>query len=109
MRWMLFCVGVLLLLPACSPDKGFGPSKEVSVDDYGAEWPLTVTSAVLGCEPGDIAMLTVDGHSYPLDTGMDANEVHPDLERIWAKDPQVGSTERRDLSPLVTDAMELCD
>lgn len=103
---MLPCLSLLLLLPACSPDQGFA-TREVSRDDYGAQWPLTVEEGVLACEPGDVATVTVSGRSYALKALSGGDDVPADFRRIWAHVPQSGS--RSDLSPLVEDAEALCD
>lgn len=106
MRRTLPCLGLVLLLAACSSDKGFS-TREVSHDDYGQKWPLTVKQGVLACEPGDVATLTVSGRSYDLDSVSTGQNVPLGLRRIWAHDPDGGS--RITLEPLATDARALCD
>lgn len=105
MRQLVCCLGALLVLSACSTDQGF-PSQKVSRDDYGSAWPLTVNGGVLACEPGDVATFTVNGHSYELDPRATPESVSSGFERIWAKDQ---ASVRLDLSPLVGDALALCD
>ena len=104
---LLPCLGLLLLplLPGCASDQGF-ETREVSREDYGATWPLTVEDAVLGCEPGGVATLTVGGRSYGL-AGLSAGEDVPTgFRRIWAEDPEGAGS---DLSALADDAGALCD
>jgi hypothetical protein len=109
MRWTSGCLSLILLLSACSFDKGFGPTEHVSADDYGDAWPLTAESAVLGCEPGEYIVLTIEGHSHRIDTITDPDDAHPGLKRFWAEDPDAEIGARLSLAPLVDDGTALCD
>ena len=105
-RRLLPYLGVLLLLPACSSGKGFA-EKEVSRADYGAKWPLTTDDGLIGCEPGNVLTFTTNGRTYGLQRVSAGIAVPAGFRRIWAHDASSGA--RRDLSPLVDDARELCD
>jgi uncharacterized protein DUF2511 len=107
-RGLLCWVGVLLLIPACSPDKGV-ETKDVSEGDYGSRWPLTIDTAVLACEPGEVPTITVGGHTFRIDTINEPADAHPKFRRIWADSSQQDDGSRRDLAPLVDDAKALCD
>lgn len=107
MRIVLPCLGVVLLLGACSYDKGFGPSERVDAVDYGSEWPLTVDSAVLTCDPGGALFITIDGRSFGLD-GITEQNAPFKFERFWATGPAGGVT-YKDLSPLLRSAQALCE
>lgn len=107
MRRLIPCLGVVLLLGACSPDKGFGPAEEVEADDYGSDWPLTVDSALVNCGPGGGLLIQIDGRSFGL-AGITDENVPPAFERVWASDPSRGDA-HMDLSPLVEDARALCE
>ena len=105
------CLGLLaaLLLASCSSDKGFA-TLEVSRDDYGAKWPLTVDRGVLACEPGEVATFTTpQGRSYGLEGMASEGDATAGFRRIWAADREGSSQSRSDLSPLVDDALALCD
>ena len=108
MRLVIPCLGVVLLMGACSPDKGFGPSEEVHADDYGTDWPLTVDSALLNCAPGGGLLIQIDGRAFGLDDGITDENVPPKFERVWATDPSRGNA-HKDLSPLINDAQALCE
>jgi hypothetical protein len=99
-----------LLLCACSPDNGFGETKGITSDDYGAAWPLTVTAANLNrvCEGNTGVGLIVEGHEFVID-GLEApDDVSEAFLPFWAEDTSRPSG-RMDLSPLVDDGRELCD
>lgn len=103
--------GVALLLCACSPDKGFGEAKEISADNYGPAWPLTVSTAQLNkvCGEGDTAVgLIVDGQEFVIDDLDGPADASKAFLRYWAEDASRPSG-RMDLSPLAADGRALCD
>ena len=106
-RRLIPFLGALLLVVACSPDKGFA-TRKVSREDYGVQWPLTVDGGVLACEPGDVATITVDGRTWPLD-GVTEAGAYEGFLRIWERRAGEGADSRKDLSPLTEDAYALCD
>lgn len=105
-RLALLLVVLLAGLAACTPDKGF-KTHDISREDYGDRWPLTVDTAVLACEPGGVPTVTVDGTSYGLDRA-DEQRIPPAfrLERILADESDGG---RRDATVLLQDALALCE
>lgn len=104
----------ILLLSACSAsdDGGNGDSdKEVSRDDYGAEWPLTVDSGTLECKgSGGVgeATITVDGTKYALNGIAKGNDAYADIRPIWADSPDFAGV-KQDISVLIEDALPLCE
>ena len=106
-RRFIPCVGILLVMAACSPDKGFGPSKKVVARDYGSAWPLTVDSAILTCDPTGYLLIQIDGQTFGFDEIADG-DVPRRFARVWATDSSQGEA-RKDLSPLLEDAQALCE
>ncbi|QYJ05245.1 YebY family protein [Nocardioides panacisoli] len=92
---------------ACSPDKGFGESREVEAEDYGSDWPLTVESAILSCSPEGDLFVQINGRAFGLNTAT-VEDADPGFRRVWAANPGNGG-ERMDLVPLIEDARELCE
>jgi len=110
MRRLLLLVATMSVTVACSlgdGDKGFGESREVDAQDYGATWPLTVETALLNCSPEGDLFLQADGHAFSLGP-MTVEDAEPALRRVWAENPDK-SEERMDLAPLIEDARELCE
>jgi hypothetical protein len=105
LRTALLVISSSLLL-ACSPDKGFGESQDVSRDDHGSAWPLTVDKAVLTCSPEGDLFITIEGYTVDLEASSEADADRA-LLRSWEEQAD-GTGERMDLSPLVEDARDLC-
>lgn len=101
---------VALLLCACSPDKGFGATKEVTAEDYGSAWPLTVDTAKLNkvCEGGRAVSVIVEGQQFVIDDLDSPDDASSAFLRFWAEDPSQASG-HKDLSPLVDDGQALCE
>jgi hypothetical protein len=102
---------LVLLLCACSPDKGFGEVKEIQADDYGSKWPLTVDTAKLNkvCDEGDTSVgLIVEGHEFVIDDLDGPEDASKAFLKYWAEDASQPSG-RMDLSPLTADGRSLCD
>ena len=84
-------------------------------DDYGAEWPLTVDEATLGCYGGSelpAPYFEVDSVRYPM-TGWAETilsqrgfEIRP-LQRIWRDDPEVRGA-KVNIGPWIDRGSELC-
>lgn len=104
-------VGVLALaLTACGgSDTGDDSSTiTVSASDFGDEWPLTVDSGTLRCEPPSAVVFeTDDGREYAVN-GMAATNGYDEIEPIWAEDPS-GNAPRMNIGPLIDRGLELCD
>lgn len=105
-RLALLLLGLLPALAACTPDESF-KTHEIRRGDYGERWPLTVDAAVLACEPGGVATVTVDGTTYGLEAA-DEQKSRPGfrLERILANDSDRG---KKDPTVLLRDARGLCE
>lgn len=105
-RVLLLVAGISMTL-ACSPDKGFGESREVGAKDYGAKWPLTVETALLNCTPAGDLLIQIEGRAFGLEATT-VRDADPAFRRVWAENPDM-SDERMDLAPLIEDARDLCD
>lgn len=103
-RSIIAVLSLIIVLPGCSSDNGFA-TREVTRNDYGSAWPLTVDHAVLACEPGGVPTVTVEGRSYGLyETSTDLPQ---GLLRVWVNDPTTGMP--ISAKPLLGDALTLCD
>lgn len=118
--WILF-VGLITAVPT---SYGWSQKTNISQEDYGDAWPLTVPDATLHCARlrsmgrVELAMVWVEhaGISYPIN-GMASShlaKVHPDLtvrplEDIWQyNDRYPGTVIRITISPLIKDGLKLC-
>lgn len=81
-------------------------AKRVFARTYGSEWPLTVDDGVLRCESGLRLVFEWEGETYALN-GLAGSDYQP-LNSLWDDNPSVSGL-KKDLSPLIDDAMELCD
>lgn len=99
---------VILVLCGCSSDKGFGTTEEVTADDYGSAWPLTVDSAKLTCSEVGSLSITVDGQTFALDPEPYPAAIHPNLGRALIPAPS-SPNGYKDLAPLLEDAGALCE
>src|SRR4051812_16572706 len=66
-RPIVVAVFIIGFTSACSPDKGFGNTEDVSADEYGAAWPLTTATAKVGCSEVGRLSVTVEGTTYVLE------------------------------------------
>lgn len=98
---------VVALLGACSADKGFGETQEVTATDYGSAWPLTVDSALLNCDENGSISVQVQGAAFRIDDITDPQDVPSGFLRIWATDPAQASG-RKELKPLLEHGRSLC-
>jgi hypothetical protein len=102
----LLAVSSLAMLSACSQ-----PGVEVTRDEFGEEWPLTVEVARLWCERPRAVLLEADGTTYGLN-GAGQALGHPSPEPIWRDDPDAPegtSGIKVSLRPLINRGLELCD
>ena len=94
-------------------------SETIRDQDYGSEWPLTVSEATLHCErPGtdsSLGMVWVEhnGFAYPINgTALSLLEDRRpelrirDIKSIWSIGGSPGS--RVNIGPLIDDGLELC-
>ena len=118
-------LGFILALTALALLACGGPGKTMSQEDYGDDWPLTVSEAKLFCEH-DMVWVEAKGRAYPVNgTAMNAlPKRRPDLairdiKNIWRYDVERNkemlekygshSSFRVDISPLMRDGFELCE
>lgn len=78
-------------------DEGADESGSVSSDavtmtrsDLGAGWPLTVEEGVVSCEGGGEVYFTAEGTTYAVNGLAQGNSDLPDIDAIWADDPNGG-------------------
>jgi hypothetical protein len=81
--------------------------KEISSNDLGRAWPLTVGSGTLACSDGDRITFTAGGITYLINDlarngGRDAN-----LMSIWADDPRLPGG-KKDIGPLIEQGRTMC-
>ena len=92
----------------------------ISQEDYGDAWPLTVPEAILHCERDQTIILILvenSGISYPINGTASGGlaKVRPDLtvrplEDIWLYENENSGTGYRVLiSPLIEDGLKLCN
>ena len=91
----------------------WGPGKkEVSRQDYGDEWPLTVGSGVLACAASAVTFET-DTNVYALNGIAKARKSGAELNPTWAEDtgiPGLGAIPglKKSIGPLIDDGLKLC-
>lgn len=90
-------------LVACSGD-------EISKEQLGDDWPLTVESGVLKCIDDNgilLAIIEVNGVEYQLN-GAAKSMGYENIDIIWSNNPSIPGA-RLSLSPLISKALELCN
>ena len=109
---------------------GIGDSKTIRQSDYGDQWPLTVSEALLLCR-GEGVYIYVNERYYPVNGSAQAQwridryigQPVYDLEAIWAYDEKTTEDFRRayggvlpkdfvplriSIGPLIYDGLKLC-
>jgi Protein of unknown function (DUF2511) len=88
----------------------------VSRTDYGNDWPLTVESGTLRCDPPSaVTFTTENGTTYWINgtaASMADGNGWLDVEPIWADDPDPtyeGLDLKINIGPLIDDGLTLCD
>ena len=93
-------------LSACSSTPEY-KTVEVTADQFGDKWPLTVDKGTLHCEPPTrIFFTTAEGHKYGVNgtAAIDA----PSILQI-VKDKDVGGVNiKMDATLLIEEGMKLC-
>lgn len=79
---------------------------ELSREQLGEQWPLTVERGVLTCSDRDLT-ITVDGTDYALGAGGDGTGRGEPIDPLQAQDEDVPGA-RKSLGPLISRALELC-
>jgi hypothetical protein len=93
-----------------------GGSRRVTRAQFGASWPLTVSSGTVGCTkppfPGAVTFTTNNGTTYWLNgTAGDSASQHgwKDVHPIWAKVKHpLFPGERKDIGVLIDAGLKLC-
>lgn len=102
-------LAVLLIVSGCGGG-GAGNAREVSRQDLGSDWPLTVDRGTLKCEGSrgvGQATITVNGTTYYVNgLAKQTNKYRP-LEEIWAPNPSIPGA-RMDAGKLTELALALC-
>lgn len=78
----------------------------VSADDYGDDWPLTVSSGTLDCQR-EAVTFTTQGTTYAVNGMAESHDLGVDIEPIWADNPEIPGT-KKNIGPLIDDGLELC-
>ena len=84
--------------------------------DYGTEWPLTVPYVVVRCESitaggmnlQSVTLDTPDGTSYAANGTAKSHSGLPDLEPIWAPNPEISGS-KINIGPVIDHGLALCD
>jgi hypothetical protein len=99
----LLAVAVLVVLAGCGQDD---ERLELSREQLGEQWPLTVERGVLACEDRDLT-ITADGTTYALGAGGDGTGRGEPIDPVHAEDEELPGA-RKSLGPLISRALELC-
>ena len=106
-RVLQLLVGALAVAVAsCAGDAPEG-SAEVTRSDFGTEWPLTVEQGDLRCDRGVITF-TADEVTYAVNAAALEATDHPQIDPIWADDPNDDNGLHMSLSPLLVRGSDLC-
>jgi hypothetical protein len=94
-----------VLLASCSADGGSqnGGGAEISRQDLGKDWPLTVDSGTLHCERAGLDAVTFtadDGTTYAVNGAARGTDEWPDIDQIWADNPDAKGL-KIDIGPLI--------
>jgi len=103
-------LSAVLIVTACSPDKGFGETTELSASDFGSAWPLTVSTAKVNkiCDDDTSVALMVDGETFVISGVVVAADADSAFVKYWLED-NASESGRKDLTPLVAEGEALCD
>lgn len=85
-----------------SPPRGF-----VSRELLGADWPLTVDSGTLRCEPPQLVVIDVGGTTYAVNGSAKGTARWADADVITAPHPTIAGG-RKDAGPLIRRGLDLC-
>ena len=106
-RWSVLAVGGLLMAVASCGSNAPEGSEQVSREDFVGEWPLTVEEGKLRCDRG-IITFTADGDTYAVNAAALEATDYPQIDPIWADDPNDDNDLHMSLSPLLVRGGELC-
>ena len=85
---------------------GGNDTLDVSRDDYGDAWPLTVDGGTLSCDSSQVVFTDPDGNDYGVN-GAAVSAGHPEIDPIWADNPDIDGA-KVVITPLVNDGLDLC-
>ncbi len=112
-RWPFVVTTCTSLLVGCASgqntdERDAALSGEVSAEEFGAEWPLTVPAGELRCEDGSSVTFTHDGTTYAVNGTARGTGRWPDIDPIWAPDPGVEGL-KVNIGPLIDRGLALCE
>lgn len=81
-------------------------SIEVSREDFGADWPLTVASGILACEGAGAVTFTANGTTYAVNGMASSLDAGVDIDPIWA---EARDAPKKNIGPLIDRGLELCE
>ncbi|MCG3887420.1 DUF2511 domain-containing protein [Photobacterium leiognathi] len=70
----------------------FASERQVSFDEFGNEWPLTVNSGTIECRQGNSVVFITDGKEYAIN-GTAEDLGYKDIRPIWKDDTSTGIVE----------------
>ena len=92
-------------------EKALSPSEaEVSREEFGAKWPLTVDRGVLSCNGSNgvgQVFFTSGGKTYAVNGLARGTKKYPPADEIWADNPS-GPGPKKDIGPLIERGLKLC-
>lgn len=84
---------------------------EVTREEYGEDWPLTVDEAKVRCEGAMAVVVEADGETYALN-GVARQAGYPNVDPIWRDHPDVPDGMdpwKVNIGPLIDLGLELCE
>ena len=84
-----------------------GTSIDISKNDLGEDWPLTVDAGTLSCENGAVTFES-GGTQYAVNGMAGSRDIGVDIEPIWADDPS-GDAPKVSIGPLIQRGLVLCE
>lgn len=96
---------------AAKAERSLLPSEaEVSREELGAKWPLTVDRGVLSCNGSNgvgQVIFTAGGKTYAVNGLARGMKKYPPVDEIWADNPS-GPGPKKDIGPLIDRGLKLC-
>lgn len=81
---------------------------DISKQEFGEDWPLTVDHGTLGCyETYGIVFTAPDGIEYTVNGTAKSADDLKEIDEIWADDPQIDGA-KINIGPLIDRGLELC-
>lgn len=92
-------------------DNPGGNSLTISKAQMGAEWPFTVESGTLRCDPvaglGQSVTFEANGKTYALNGTAKTKTGLPPVDPIWAKNPDIPGA-KMNIGPVISKGTALC-